>query len=81
MNESISLYWRNGTGLEPAEFYDGYGLVIFDWAHAAQYWINNPSQQPMDNAAGLAAQCELIKVRHPGIRCIVYRNTAIALNQ
>ena len=24
MNQSISLYWRNGTGLEPAEYYDGY---------------------------------------------------------
>ena len=79
MNASISLYWRNGTGLEPAEWYDGYGLVMFDWAHAAQYWINENS--PMDNAQGLAKQCELIKARNPLIRCIVYRNTVIALNQ
>ena len=30
---------------------------------------------------GLAKQCEVIKARHPNIRCIVYRNTVIALNQ
>jgi hypothetical protein len=24
MNASISLYWRNATGIEPAEYYDGY---------------------------------------------------------
>jgi len=79
MNASISLYWRNETGLEPPEWYDGYGLVMFDWAHAAQDWINNYA--PMDNAAALARQCELIKARSPQTRCIVYRNTAIALNQ
>ena len=81
MNSSISLYWRNATGLEPADFYDGYGLVMFDWAHAAQAWINDFSPAPMDNAAVLAKQCELIKARSPRTRCIVYRNTAIALNQ
>ena len=79
MNASISLYWRNETGLEPADYYDGYGLVMFDWAHAAQDWINNYA--PMDNAAALAKQCELIKGRSPATRCVVYRNTAIALNQ
>ena len=79
MNRSISLYWRNGTGLEPDNFYDGYGLVIFDWAHAAQDWINKYA--PMDNAASLAKQCETVKGRNPLTRCIVYRNTVIALNQ
>jgi hypothetical protein len=79
MNRSISLYWRNATGLEPAEWYDGYGLAMFDWAHAAQDWINN--YQPMDTAASLAKQCEIIKGRSPSTKCIVYRNTAIALNQ
>ena len=79
MNESISLYWRNATGLEPADFYDGYGLVMFDWAHAAQEWINDYS--PMDNAAGLAAQCAMIKARNNATRCVVYRNSCIALNQ
>ena len=79
MNRSISLYWRNGTGLEPADYYDGYGLVMLDWAHGAQAWINDYS--PMDNAAGLAAQCSLIKARSPSTRCVVYRNTVIALNQ
>jgi hypothetical protein len=34
-----------------------YGLVIFDWAHAAEYWINEFT--PMDNGAGLAKQCEV----------------------
>ena len=72
MNRSISLYWRNATGIEPAEYYDGYGLVMFDWAHAAQDWINN--YQPMDNAASLARQCEVVKGRNPLTRCIVYRN-------
>ena len=79
MNASISLYWRNETGLEPAEWFDGYGLVMFDWAHAAQDWINNYA--PMDNAIALADQCELIKARNPSTRCVVYRNTVIALNQ
>lgn len=79
MNESISLYWRNATGLEPAEFYDGYGLVMFDWAHAAQDWINRES--PMDNAAALSDQCAIIKARNPQTKCIVYRNSVIALNQ
>lgn len=79
MNRSISLYWRNATGLEPADFYDGYGLVMFDWAHAAQDWINNYS--PMDNGASLAKQCEIVKGRNPDTKCIVYRNTVIALNQ
>ena len=63
MNKSISLYWRNGTGIEPPEYYDGYGLVIFDWAHAAQYWINH--YQPMDNGAGLARQCEVTVIARP----------------
>ena len=79
MNASISLYWLNASGLEPAEFYDGYGLVMFDWGHAAQHWINDFS--PMDNAAALAEQCALVKARSPRTRCVVYRNTAIALNQ
>ena len=79
MNRSISLYWRNATGLEPADYFDGYGLVMFDWAHAAQAWINGAA--PMDNAAALAEQCALIKARSPSTRCVVYRNTAIALNQ
>ena len=79
MNRSISLYWRNATGLEPAEFYDGYGLTMFDWAHGAQDWINNYA--PMDNAAILAKQCELVKQRNPLTKCVVYRNTVIALNQ
>jgi hypothetical protein len=79
MNASISLYWRNATGLEPPEFYDGYGLAMFDWAHAAQDWINRES--PMDNAAALADQCALIKARNPLIKCVVYRNSVIALNQ
>ena len=79
MNRSISLYWRNATGLEPADYFDGYGLTIFDWAHGAQSWINGAP--PMDNAAGLAEQCALIKARSPSTRCVVYRNTAIALNQ
>lgn len=79
MNRSISLYWRNATGIEPADFYDGYGLVMFDWAHAAQAWINDFS--PMDNARSLATQCEIVKGRNPDTKCIVYRNTVIALNQ
>jgi hypothetical protein len=79
MNRSISLYWRNATGLEPADFYDGYGLVMFDWAHAAQAWINDFS--PMDNARSLADQCTVVKGSNPLTRCVVYRNTVIALNQ
>ena len=79
MNDSVSLYWRNASGLEPAQYYDGMGLVILDWAHAAQHWIND--YQPMDNGAALAAQCAAIKARSPRTRCLVYRNTAIALNQ
>ena len=79
MNRSISLYWRNATGIEPADYYDGYGLVMFDWAHAAQDWINSFS--PMDNARSLANQCEVVKGRNPLTKCIVYRNTVIALNQ
>jgi len=35
----------------------------------------------MDNARALAQQCETIKARNPATRCVVYRNTAIALNQ
>ena len=79
MNRSISLYWRNETGIEPAEFYDGYGVVIFDWAHGAQQWINEYT--PMDNGAVLAKQCSVIKARNPHIKCNVYRNNVIALNQ
>lgn len=79
MHKSISVYWRNHTGIEPAYFYDGVGLVMLDWAHAAQEWINGV--QPMDNGAGLARQCTAIKARNPHIKCNVYRNTVIALNQ
>jgi hypothetical protein len=50
---------------------------MFDWAHAAQAWINDFA--PMDNAASLAKQCEVVKSRNPQTRCVVYRNTAIAL--
>jgi hypothetical protein len=79
MNRSISLYWRNETGVEPADFYDGYGMVMFDWAHGAQEWINDYT--PMDNGAVLAKQCSVIKKKNPHIKCNVYRNTVIALNQ
>ena len=48
-------------------------------AACAQFWINNYT--PMDNGAGLAKQCEVAKARNPKIRCVVYRNTVIALNQ
>lgn len=56
-----------------------YGLVIFDWAHGAAEWINDYT--PMDNGAVLAKQCSIIKARSPHIKCNVYRNTVIALNQ
>jgi hypothetical protein len=35
----------------------------------------------MDNGVVLAKQCSLIKARNPHIKCNVYRNTVIALNQ
>ena len=38
MNKSVSLYWRNSTGIEPAEFYDGMGMAVFDWAHGSEQW-------------------------------------------
>eukprot|EP00040_Diaphanoeca_grandis_P026411 m.147864 g.147864 ORF g.147864 m.147864 type:complete len:587 (+) comp30565_c0_seq1:106-1866(+) len=79
MNKSISLYWRNATGIEPPENFDGYGLVMFDWAMGAQQWINDYA--PMDNGIVLAKQCEVIKARNNNTKCIVYRNSVIALNQ
>ena len=57
MNRSISLYWRNETGIEPAEFYDGYGVVIFDWAHGSEQWENPEDGGPSDN--GAVGQAEL----------------------
>ena len=78
MNKSISLYWRNSTGVEPAEFYDGMGMAIFDWAHASEQWANPEDGGPSDNGGVLAKQCEVIKKRQgKDFRCIVYRNTVI----
>lgn len=63
MNRSITLYWRNSTGVEPAEFYDGMGMAIFDWAHGSEQWANPEDGGPSDNGAVLAKQCEVIKKR------------------
>ena len=49
-NDSTILYWRNGSGFEPTTTLTRYGLFLFDWAHAANVWINDYS--PMD-----AVQC------------------------
>ena len=82
MNKSVSLYWRNSTGVEPPEFYDGMGMAIFDWAHGSEQWANPEDGGPSDNGGVLAKQCAVIKKRQgKDFRCIVYRNTVIALNQ
>jgi hypothetical protein len=82
INKSITTYWRNSTGIEPAEFYDGMGMAIFDWAHGSEQWANPEDGGPSDNGAVLAKQCEVIKKRQgQDFRCIVYRNSVIALNQ
>lgn len=73
MNDSTVLYWRNGSGYEPAATLDGYSLMIFDWAHAAAHWIND--KRPMDSGAVLAEQCRRAKTEHPAAKCVVYRNT------
>ena len=68
--------------MNSAEFYDGMGMAIFDWAHAAEDWANPRDGGPSDNGGVLARQCAVIKKRQgPDFRCIVYRNTVIALNQ
>ena len=82
MNKSVSLYWRNSTGVEPPEFYDGMGMAIFDWAHGSEQWANPEDGGPSDNGGVLAKQCEVIKKRQGNyFRCIAYRNAVIALNQ
>ena len=69
MNRSTVLYWRNGSGYQPIEDLTQYGMVMFDWAHAAKTWINDYS--PMDNGAVLEHQCELLKAAAPDVKCIV----------
>jgi hypothetical protein len=57
-------------------------MAIFDWAHGSEQWANPEDGGPSDNGAVLAKQCEVIKRRQgKDFRCIVYRNTVIALNQ
>ena len=84
MNDSIVTYWRNASGPEPASYYDGVGMAIFDWAHGSERWANPADGGPSDNGAVLAEQCAVLKARQgrrKPFHCIVYRNTAIALNQ
>ena len=50
---------------------------MLDWAHAAQEWIND--YQPMDNGAGLAKQCSVIKERNPHIKCNVYVGACVCM--
>ena len=78
-NDSTILYWRNGSGFEPTTTLTRYGLFLFDWAHAANVWINDYS--PMDTGAVLQAQCEQVKAVNPHAKCVVYRNTVKAMNQ
>lgn len=82
-NDSTLLYWRNGTGYQDESTLRGYGLLLFDWAHAAAVWIDNGGAGgPMDNGAVLAEQCRRLKARaNPAAKCVVYRNTVKALNQ
>jgi hypothetical protein len=79
MNGSTIILWRNASGLQPVEDFDGYGVVMLDWANAAQHWINDFS--PMNNGAALAEQCEALKAHNPRVKCVVYRNSVKALNQ
>jgi hypothetical protein len=79
MNDSTLLYWRNGSGYEPTEVLQRYGMFIFDWAHGAKMWINEYT--PMDNGAVLAEQCRQLKLVNPNAKCLVYRNTVKAMNQ
>jgi hypothetical protein len=81
MNESLILYWRNGTGYEPQQTLGQYGLFVFDWAHGAKLWINQSPPRRMDNGAVLAEQCRRLKLTNPDAKCLVYRNTVKALNQ
>eukprot|EP00937_MAST-01D_sp_MAST-1D-sp2_P004966 g4966.t1 len=79
MNESTIILWRNATGLQPAEDFKGYGVVMLDWSHAAAHWIND--FHPMNNGAALAEQCAAVKAANPNVKCVVYRNSVKALNQ
>ena len=60
---------RNGSGFQPASTLERYGLLIWDWAHAADVWINRePRGSPIDNGAVLAEQCARAKQANPDTR-------------
>lgn len=53
-----------------------WGWVNFDWSDANAIWQN---EFPHPNEATLVKQCRMVKAFGTGTRCMVYRNTELAL--
>jgi hypothetical protein len=53
-----------------------WGWINFDWSDGGDLWQNS---HPHDNEAVLVKQCQMVKALGTGTRCMVYRNTELAL--
>jgi hypothetical protein len=54
-----------------------WGLINFDWADASNIWQDTLPDH--NNEAVLVEQCKMVKAEGTGTRCMVYRNTELAL--
>jgi len=53
-----------------------WGWVNFDWSDASSFWQDT---HPHNNEALLVEQCKMVKALGTGTKCMVYRNTELAL--
>jgi len=66
----------NIPGFFPARNASRWGWLNFDWSDANRAWQD---QHPHQNEAVLVKQCQMVVSEGTGTRCMVYRNTELAL--
>ena len=80
LNRSTICQPGNTAGYLDAQAAARWGLVSLDWSIANGIW--NPSGRPANETTGattLVEQCRQIKAVDPTTKCLVYRNTELAL--
>ena len=67
---------QNATGYYNAARAAAWGLVTFDWGDGRGIWQD---QHPHDDEEVLAEQCRRVKALGTGTKCMVYRQTELAV--
>ncbi len=66
----------NLSGMFDPAFAARFGLVSFDALNAQAKWL---ATMPHNSEELLVQQCQQVKAIDPSVKCMVYRNTALAL--